>query len=277
MTKEKVCLLIRVYDRLADLETNLKIIKDTWKFYQYYIIIVSNGKSNGYILSDNICNNADKIVELEENAGHIKGNSQLLLEGIKYIPDDYIYTIFLEADTWLYTDNLVNKYISKLQAQEAVWASARWYDKCFSMATDFAIVKSNFLLTNKNIINFTNLPECWVANYLINNNYKFIYIKENMPVFLPSYIKKYFCAPHGRFYVFPSSRMITHHIEELTNEMDEKKFYFNVIAGQDYFKTSIKRVKSLELIKIKIYILFTYLFLKKSWYSKSEKFTVTNT
>lgn len=272
----KICILIRVYDRLADLEANLKIIRETWNLNQYYIVVVSNGKSNGFNLSIDINNNADKIVELEENVGHLKGNSQLLLNGINHIPKDCEYTILLEADTWVYTDDIVAKYILKLQNQEAVWASARWYDRCYSMATDFAIVKSNFLQSNRDILNFTNLPECWVANYLINSKNKYIYIRENMPVFVPSYIKRYFYAPKGRFYVYPYSRMVTHHIEDLKNGMDEKKFYFNVLAQQDYFKLKNKSLKSWELMKIKICILLTYLFLRRSWYSKSEMFEVSN-
>ena len=33
------------------------------------------------------------------------------------------------ADTWLYSDKLIEKYVGKLSVSSAVWASARWYDR----------------------------------------------------------------------------------------------------------------------------------------------------
>ena len=44
----KVAILIRVYDRIEDLKHNLRIISDTWKENDYYTIVVSYGKKNGY-------------------------------------------------------------------------------------------------------------------------------------------------------------------------------------------------------------------------------------
>lgn len=274
--KEKVCVLIRVYDRIEDLELNLDIIKKTWRLNDYYIIVSSNGKSHGFSLSDKVYAHSDRIIELEYNAGHLKGNSQLLMEGVKCIPNDCQFTVLLEADNWLFTDELISKYISENKKQGAVWASARWYDRFYSNATDFAVVKTDFLRYNMDVVNFNDYPECWVSNYLKENNAKCLYIKELMPVSLPGYIKKYPFAPRGRFYIFPRGRMVTHHIEDIRYGIEEKKFYFNVVSKSIFFETNIRKNMFIERLKIKTFILLSTLFVRRSWYSKRKKLIVAS-
>ena len=65
---KKVSVLIRVYNRLEDLEVCVDLINKNWNKNEYEIIIVSNGKSKGYILNDGLKKNCHKIIELEENA-----------------------------------------------------------------------------------------------------------------------------------------------------------------------------------------------------------------
>lgn len=166
--KAKISILIRVYDRLEDLNYNLKIIRDTWKLFDYYIIVVSNGKSNGFNILQESIPLIDKLVILEENAGHRKGNSQLLLEGIKYIPDDSDLTLILEADTWVYSDKIILKYSELLnQNKDIVWASADWYDKYHALATDIALIKSQFIKETPELFDFDLFPECHVCNVVI--------------------------------------------------------------------------------------------------------------
>lgn len=179
----KVAILIRVYDRVEDLKHNLQIISDTWKENDYYTIVVSNGKSNGYEVTPDSLPLIDKMVILEENAGHRRGNSQLLMEGIKYIPSDCKYTLILEADTWMYGDRIISKYTSLLDKSDfAVWASADWYDKYYALATDFAIIKTQYIIKNPGIFNFELFPECHISNFLRDTNAGYLWIKENMPV-----------------------------------------------------------------------------------------------
>ena len=265
-----ICVLIRVFNRIHDLELNLEIIKKTWTNNKYYIIISSNGKSSGYHLTKNIYENVDHVLEIENNSGLLKGNSQLLLEGVKNIPNECDYTILLEADTWMFTDSLICKYILMMEQENAVWASAKWYDKYYSNATDFAIVNTSFLLANSSIVDFSILPECWIASYLLKTGQKSIYIKELMPVHVPSYIRKYFYAPQGRFFIFPNGKMVTYHIEYFKKGMDEKKYFFNVISKYRFFETSINKNYKMELIKIKLSISLSYIFLKRSWYSNQK-------
>ena len=268
----KVAILIRVYDRIEDLKHNLRIISDTWKENDYYTIVVSNGKNNGYEVTPDSLPLIDKLVILEENAGHRRGNSQLLMEGIKYIPSDCKYTLILEADTWMYCDSVISKYTSLLDKSDfAVWASADWYDKYYALATDFAIIKTQYIIKNPGIFDFELFPECHISNFLRNTNAGYLWIKENMPVHVPSYVKyKYPYIPNikeGRFYVFPKSKTVTHHIEYLKRGMEQKKRYFNIIANDDYFPDIKSNNKSWNRFKMKFWIGLSKLFVKRSWYS----------
>lgn len=269
----KIAVLIRVYDRIEDLKYNLQIISDTWTENDYYIIVVSNGKRNGYDISPESMPFINKLVVLEENAGHRKGNSQLLMEGAKYIPDDCDFTLILEADTWMYKDTIISKYTELLsQKLDTVWASADWYDKYYALATDFAIIKTDYIKSNPRIFDFELFPECHIANFLRDTNARFIWITENMPVHVPSYVR--YGYPHiqnireGRFYIFPKSRIVTHHIEYLKGGMDEKKKYFNVITNSEYFNQINSGNKAWARFKMNFWIGLSKCFVKRSWYSK---------
>lgn len=270
----KIAVLIRVYDRVEDLKYNLQIISDTWTDNEYYIIVISNGKNNGYEIPQECISRIDKLVILEENAGHRKGNSQLLLEGIKYLPKDCDYTLILEADTWVYTDKIHTKYTRLLSQSSAVWASADWYDKYYALATDFAIIKSEYIQKNPGIFDFELFPECHISNFLRDTNAGFIWITENMPVHVPSYIKyKYPYVPNikeGRFYVFPKSKTATHHIEYLEGGMEQKKRYFNILANCNYFREAKVNNKAWNRFKMYFWIGLSKCFLKRSWYSKKQ-------
>lgn len=269
----KIAVLIRVYDRIDDLKYNLRVISETWKENDYYVIVISNGKNNGYEVLPESLPLIDKLVILQENAGHRKGNSQLLTEGSKYIPDDCAYTLILEADTWMYKDNIISKYINFLsEDSDAVWASADWYDKYYALATDFAIIKTDYIRNNPGIFDFELFPECHITNFLRDTDKKFIWIKENMPVHVPSYVKyRYPYVPNieeGRFYVFPKSKTVTHHIEFLKGGMEQKKRYFNILANFDFFPETKAENKAWSCFKMKFWIGLSKCFLKRSWYSK---------
>lgn len=269
----KIAVLIRVYDRVEDLKYNLKIISDTWRSNDYYIIVVSNGKSKGYEIPEESTKLIDKLIVLEQNAGHRKGNSQLLLEGIKHIPKDCDYTLILEADTWLYGDATLSKYTSLLsQSPDTVWASADWLDKWHALGTDFAIIKSQYIRENLQLFNFEIFPEFHIANYLHSTQVKAIWITENMPVHVPSYVIKYPYIPNKerRFYIFPKSKMVTHHIEFLKKGMLQKKCYFNIVADTDYFPEAKISNKNWQRFKINFWINLSRLFLKRSWYKAKQ-------
>ncbi len=276
----KVAVLIRVYDRIEDLKYNLQVISDSWTENEFYIIVVSNGKSNGYNIPEDLMPFIDKLVVLEENAGHRRGNSQLLMEGSKYIPGDCPFTLILEADTWMYGDALISKYTNLLSKTDAVWASADWYDKYYALATDFALVKTRYIKENPGIFDFELFPECHIANFLRDTDARFIWITENMPVHVPSYVKyRYPYIPNikeGRFYVFPKSNIVTHHIEFLKDGMMQKMRYFNILINFDYFAGAKVGNKAWSRFKMRFWIGLSKCFLKRSWYSKKTYEVIEN-
>lgn len=269
----EITVLIRVYDRVDDLKYNLQIIADTWKNNNYHVIVVSNGKSKGYDIPPQALALIDNLVSLEENAGHRKGNSQLLMEGTKYIPQNSEFTLILEADTWVYGDDIISKYAKLLaQSPDAVWASADWYDKYYALATDFALIKTDYIRQNPGVFDFELFPECHISNFLRDTNAGYIWIEENMPVHVPSYVSyKYPYVPNikeGRFYVFPKSKTVTHHIEYLKGGIEQKKAYFNIVSNVDYFPEAKTSAKAWNRFKMRFWIGLSKCFVKRSWYSK---------
>lgn len=277
--KRRVAVLIRVYDRIDDLKYNLQIIKQTWTEFDYHIIVVSNGYPDGYRIDVDSVRVIDNFVALEHNAGHKKGNSQLLMEGQKFIPLDCDYTVILEADTWICGDRTIKEYIEFMEeASNIVWASADWYDKDYALAVDFAVIKSDFIRNNPDLFDFEDYPESYIANYLRDTDAGFKWITENMPVHVPSYVPKYPYVDDStqkRFYVFPKSKMVTHHIEFLKGGMSQKKRYFNIVADYDFFKEEIVSNKAWERFKMYFWIRFSKLFIKKSWFQKKYYRNIT--
>jgi hypothetical protein len=271
---EKVCIIIRVYDRVEDLKNCISIIRDTWKLNDYYVVVVANGGAQGFNIDTESQKGIDRLVDLENNAGHLKGNAQLLQEGLAYLPKNCNYTIILEADTWIYGDELVERYINRLKAEQAVWASAQWYSHLYSLATDFAIIDTGFLRSNPQVFEYTGFPECHAANYIINKGLKFIYISENMPVHLPSYIKHYPFTTGIRFNVFPQGKMVTHHIELLSGGMEKKKLLFNTLAGTGYFEGDELKPDKILKIKILLAIKLSYMFPIKGWVQKDKQLEI---
>jgi hypothetical protein len=268
---KRVCVLIRVFNRVEDLRYCIDIIRDTWKLHDYYILVVFNGGEEGYYIPEQTLQQINLLLTLENNIGHFSGNSQLLLEGLPHIPDDCEYTLILEADTWLYGDVLIEKYINKLKQQNAVWASAQFFRYVLNLATDFALVKTAFVKAYPEVFRFKETPEYDIANFLKDNGFKFIYIKENMPVNLPRYIKWYPFAPTGRFFLFPRAKMVTHHIEVLKNGMDEKKADFNAVAGEQYFKVDAQWLPKVTRIMLKLSVALSILLPYSGWIIKRKK------
>lgn len=266
----KICILIRVYNRTEDLKYCIDIIRDTWKAFDYYILVVANGINDGYHIDDETKSKIDHLIELKDNVGHFNGNSQLLIEGLDAIPDDCEYTLILEADTWLYKDDLIKKYTQKLKDTGAVWASAQFFRYILNLATDYALIQTSFIKAHRDIFVFSGTPEYYVANYLKKKGFKFIYITENMPVSLPRYFRKYPFAAKGRFFSFEKSKMVTHHIENLAGGMEEKKFYFNMVTRHDYFNIPSTRSYKWTRLKMRFFIALSSLLPYKSWFIKAK-------
>lgn len=268
---EKICVAIRVYSRISDLECLIEIINKTWKCFDYDILVISNGESSGFIIPDYIHKIVKSVISLHHNGGHMSGSSQLLLafwDNVNF--ENYKYCVIIEADTWMYGDSIIERYKEIMEYRtNIVYAGAKWYNKYYSLATDFAIIKTSFLKNNRSLFYFKDKAECHMANYIIDSGKDYIYIKENMMPNLPSYIHHFPYSSAGRLNCFPRSKTITHHIEHLTGGLQKKKRLFNVVSKSHFFQIEKKKRDFFELILINMYYYVTFLFLRKTWYSKT--------
>jgi GT2 family glycosyltransferase len=149
MTGTVACIVMRVFNRIEDLQICIDIIKKYWVRGTYYIVVVGNRKSEGFPIPEAVRTKVNKVVELDQNLGHREGNAQLVLEGIPHIPDTCQYTVLLEADTWVFTDEVVHKYIHLLDSRVSIWASSEWIEKYWSLGLDFALVRTSYIKHNK--------------------------------------------------------------------------------------------------------------------------------
>lgn len=270
MKKDIISVIIRVYDRMADLTVCVESIRSYWSRYNYFLIVVGNGKVNGFTIPEQVRNSVDRVIELEENLGHIDGNAQLLLAGIDYVPVDSRYTIILEADTWIFSDELIDRYVKMLDNSDAVWASSEWVKKYWSLGLDFSIIKTEFLKNNTNIFRFGSNPEAYVCNYLRKNGYSFLYIKENMPVHIPKSMRFMQTNFGGRFRSFPCAKMITHHIEDLENGITTKKLLANYCLGKKIFPLGNSLLIKTHYIKQVLLRLTALIAPQSSWIRKKK-------
>lgn len=258
--RRKVAVILRVYDRTRDCLVNIEVIKKYWTINDYYIVLVTNGVKDGYTLPKEMLFNG-KIVEVESNSGHIAGNAGLLAAGLDNIPSDCEYTVILESDTWLLNDRIIDRYINRLEKDEKlVWASANWVDKYFSLAVDFALIKTGFLHENRKIFDFKNnkAPECYIFNYLKKIGCYHLKIKEIGPVHLPKIVPWGPQVSGRRRRAFPLVPMVTHHIEELSDAISSKKEIANCTAGETVFPEVAEADKNVMALKMYRYFYIAY-------------------
>jgi len=263
-----VAVVIRVYSRISDLDICLNLIKSYWKNNNYYIIVAANGKKNGFVISNESIKKIDKLIEIENNSGHLSGNSQLLSSSIEHIPLNCEYVIILEADTWVFSDNIIDKYICKMKVENCVWSSSEWVEKHYSLGLDFAIINTSYLKNNPKLFDFHKHPERYIYNYLFNDKQKFIYLKEAMPVHFPSLLRRFYNPSKGRMRCFSKVPMVTHHIEDLINGMEDKKKMSNITAGYKIF--NIEHNIFFDRIKLKIIEFIIAFFPRSKWIKRKE-------
>lgn len=251
---------------MADLAVCVDLIRKYWKGDRYHLVVVSNGLAAGHPLPDSVRALADECVELAHNSGHLTGNAQLLLAGMGHIPADCRYTVLLEADTWVFSDALVQKYVRRLAAENAVWASAEWIEKRWSLGLDFAVVETAYLQDNPETFNFTTDPESWVCNHLRAGGERFLYITENMPVHQPKCLKFFDERHSGRFRSFPRAGMVTHHLEDLPQGLATKQYLANICLGRREFPVGTVRVIRREHRWLRVLMALAPFLPRSRWY-----------
>jgi len=261
-----IAVLLRVHDRMADLAVCVELIRKYWKRDRYHLVVVSNGPAAGHTLPESVRAAADNCVELAHNSGHLVGNAQLLMAGIKHLPAECRYTVLLEADTWVFSDALVQKYVHRLAAENAVWASAEWIEKRWSLGLDFAVAETAYLQGNPEIFNFTTDAESWVCQHLRAGGEHFLYITEAMPVHQPKCLKFFGERHSGRFRSFPRAGMVTHHVEDLPHGLETKQYLANVCLGRREFPVGDARVIRREHRRLRMLMALAPFLPRSRWY-----------
>ena len=226
--------LIRVFDRTADLEICVECIRRLWTRGDYEILVISNGESSGHPVPDSVRKVA-RVISLPENAGHREGNSQLLREGVARLSERAEYVVLLEADTWLLDDALIETVTRRMRERDWVWASAEWEGRYHSLALDFAVVSADLIRREPGLLEFGPYPESEVANFLRGKGLGYGHIPELMPVHVPKAMRRFHTEHGGRFRAFPEGPMVTHHVEDLAGGIEEKKRIANRAAGRAVF------------------------------------------
>ena len=224
---------------MEDLKVCLSVIRKFWKSNPYHVLVMSNGLADGHVVPPECSALADETIEVPTNPGHLKGNAELLKEGIARVASDCDHVILLEADTWIFTDRIINKYLKRLREEKAVWASAEWIEKYNSLGLDFVIADQHFLRANPKIFDFTEHAECYVCNYLRTHSAKYLFVKECMPTHLPKVVRRFYNPFGGRNRSFSRALMVTHHIEDLSGGLAEKKALANIVLGRMEFETPL--------------------------------------
>ncbi|MDO6764329.1 glycosyltransferase family 2 protein [Agarivorans sp. 1_MG-2023] len=268
---KQITVVVRVFNRIDDLECCLKVIKGLWKQNHYHIVLVSNGKKSGFTVPTALENLVDSHICLEENAGHLKGNSQLLRAAIPCIPIESDYTVILEADTWLLDDSLITKYCSKMEKEGSVWSSSEWISNTWSVGLDFAIISSEYLRDNPSLVDYGEHPEKTVCNYLMDDKQHILFINENMPVHPSKTFRTLYPKCNYRFNTFVTSKMVTHHVEELDFSLEEKKHYANLCLEEDFFTVSLVQNRQLFRLKHRLIALLVRVLPQSSWFKRKRR------
>ncbi|WP_157693542.1 hypothetical protein [Opitutus sp. GAS368] len=263
--------LLRVHDRMADLAVCVDLIRKYWNRDRYHLVVVSNGRPAGHRLPESVRAAADRCVELERNSGHLQGNAQLVQAGLGHIPAECRYTVLLEADTWVFSDALVQKYVRRLAAANAVWASAEWIEKRWSLGLDFAVVETAYLQGNPQTFNYTTDAESWVCHRLRAEGRRFIYITENMPVHQPKCLKFFGQRHGGRFRSFPRAGMVTHHLEDLPHGLETKQYLANVCLGRREFPLGDEPTIRREHRRLRMLMTLAACVPRSRWYRSKQR------
>jgi len=229
--------LLRVHNRLDDLQENIGIIRTRWRRGEYPLYVAFNGAEAGYRLPEGILRSA-KVITFDANPGHISGALQMLFEGLAAIPEEYDFAVTLEADTWLLDDRIVAKYLELMSRDDrVVWAAGNWVDKYHSLAVDFALVRLSFVRECAGRFAFKDHIESRLYNLIESAGLKSMIIDEVNPTHLPKAAPLVVQASGRRRRAFPRAPMATHHIEDLPGGMEEKKLIANRTAGETIFPT----------------------------------------
>ncbi len=241
---KNIAVIIRVYSRVEDAKNLVKIIENKWTQNNYTLYIAHNGKIDGYHLDEKLSGKAE-ILEYSNNSGHRTGARDLVQNAYAHIKNNstFDYILFIEADFWLLDEKLILNAI----AQDKDISTSIWIEKRQSLGVDFFLVKKDFIDKHSEILNWADSPETDMKKIATQAQASLYIFEELRPIHAPSLMRKLckniFHARHyegGRFRIFPKAKALTHHVEDLSLGMEEKKALANALLDENFLHTETR-------------------------------------
>ncbi|MBI9109876.1 hypothetical protein [Maridesulfovibrio ferrireducens] len=234
-----IAVIIRVYSRVDDAKALVQIIQQYWKKNKYTLFIAHNGANDGYILDEEIRQQAE-VIDVTENSGHLSGATDLVKKSYAHIQcrQDIDYVLFIESDFWIFDDALINEGI----LSGADIATTIWIEKRKSLGVDFFLIKKSYIAAHPEILKWEASPETDMRNFAHESKAKIYIFNGLRPVHVPALMRNLFehmFSPiyyaGGRFRLFSKHKALSHHIEDLPKGMHTKKAIANALVQEIFF------------------------------------------
>ena len=231
-TGAAIAVVVRVYDRMADLDVALDLIRRRWTRRPVHVIVASNGLTAGHAVSDAARGRADQVVEIADNPGREAGAARLILDGVARVPAGIRHVVLLESDAWVLDDRVLDRHLTAMERSGAAWTSARWIERWSTRALDLALADVRALRAHPGWLDGPEL-EARVAGGLADAGLVASDLLEAMPVHRPRLLAR--LGLGSRRHCFPALPMVTHHVEDLRGGIVEKMAIANACAGTRVF------------------------------------------
>ena len=274
---ENIAVIIRVYSRITDAESLVKIIKSTWTHNHYDIFIAHNGEEDGYHATQTL-KDAGHYIHVPKNSGHLFGARDLLQFGYdaalheQKASSPYQSYVFIESDFWLLGDGLLDSKLSQMRRQKKSLAMSIWVEGIRSHAVDFFIVDAEYLATkHKELFNWDDHPEQHFAQLVHDDA---LIINELRPTHIPSILRVFpistLVASLGRFRIFPKAPAVTHHLEEINSNdlslaLKIKQGIANTLLKEKVFEDA----PNIEIPRSVLFQKYGLLAPQSSWFKKA--------
>jgi hypothetical protein len=151
------------------------------------------------------------------NTGHQHGEASLISNGFEYAKKNFDCKEFvkLSVDSWLLNENVILN-ILEIMSQNNIFYSGNVWNTNNQLSVDIFFINENFgnFLENfksqqndiENLKNGNSALENIIYNTVVNNNYKFMIIKDRDPV-----------HPNNRFVCYNLGWTMSHELEQNLN------------------------------------------------------------
>ena len=242
--KTQVGIALRCLHRVEDTQINVQRLIRSFSLYDYYVVVISSGAEKGFVFPKG--SGEDCLIEIPLCEQHVEGDSQSFAASVKALAEaDIQYGIVMTGDNWILDEAFIETYIEKLILKQCIWISSSWC-RINEAATDMAFINVPEVVKHNVLWPGGPSPETWVFDRLqAIGPTTYQRISEIYPIHYwadAKYLPKVLFDPSaprglhgGRIYYFPQVKMVTHHVEHLSDGMQSKKYFANQAAGRQIF------------------------------------------